>query len=63
MRTRPPARTTEPSTTASTFSSRAMSGRLFLESLYCIADVREITLTDSIFDRSVMSASVIPSAK
>jgi hypothetical protein len=31
--------------------------------LYCITDVREITRSDPIFARVVISSSVIPSAK
>ena len=43
MRTRSPARATVPSTTASTWSARAISGSGFLAPLNCMADVRETT--------------------
>ena len=43
MCTSEPERDTEPWTTASTFSSSAISGRVFFVCLNCITDVREIT--------------------
>ena len=48
---------------ASAPSSRAIAGRGFFAALYCIVDVREITCRRSILAKSVVSASVIPSAK
>ncbi len=64
IRTLSPARYTEPSTTASTSSSLAISGvggrRLPLN---CIAEPREMTRSPLIVARSVVSSSVIPSAK
>src|SRR5207247_2463167 len=57
-------RITEPSTTASTPSSSAICGSGFLcLPRYRIADVRDITLSARILDRSVINCSVIPSAK
>ena len=63
MRTRSPERCTEPSSTASTFSALAMSLSDLPERLYCIDDVREITRSARIFARSLISRSVMPSAK
>ncbi|MBA7705721.1 hypothetical protein ES703_114557 [subsurface metagenome] len=63
IRTCSPTRSTEPSTTASTFNSRAISGSGFLTPLYCMIDVRDLTCSAPIFPRSAISASVIPSAK
>src|SRR5258708_4468176 len=63
IRTLSPERATEPSTTASTLRARAISARGFRVFLYCIADVREITRSDLIFARLVVSSSVMPSAK
>src|SRR6266404_2096671 len=62
-RTRLPTRSAEPSRTASTFSSHAISGSDFATSLYRIADVREITRSALMRARSEISDSVIPSAK
>ncbi len=62
-RTREPLRCTEPSSTASTFSSRPISASLFFVPLYAIAEVREITRSDRICASCVMSSSVMPSAK
>lgn len=50
-------------TIPSTFSSRAISGSDFLVCLYCMEDVREMTLTEPICAGSLISASVIPSEK
>jgi len=63
IRTRAPTRRTEPSITPCTPSSRPISRSGFLASLYCITEVRDITFSDPIFDRSVISSSVMPSAK
>ena len=63
IRTRLPERKTAPSITASTFSSRAITGSALCAPLYCMAEVREITRRALILPKSVMSASVIPSAK
>ena len=63
MRTRSPTRSTDPSITASTCSALAISGRGFLTRLYCMTEVREITRSALILERSAISASVIPSAK
>src|SRR5437667_406626 len=62
-RTRSPERITAPSTTASTFSSRAISGSDFLVALYCAAEVWEITRRRPILARFVVSSSAIPSAR
>ena len=62
-RTRLPRSSAEPSSTASTFSSRAISGSESVVPLYCIADVREITRSARMRARSEMIASVMPSAK
>ena len=56
-------RCTEPSITASTFNSRAISGRGVRVPLNRITDVRDTTLRALIGARFPMSASVIPSAK
>jgi hypothetical protein len=48
---------TVPSTTASTFSSRAICGMVLCVSLYCTAEVREITRIPGSFARSVMISS------
>ena len=63
IRTWLPTRRTEPSTTASTFNSRAIWGSGLRVPLYCMTEVREITRSALILDRLVISASVIPSAK
>ena len=63
IRTRPRSRSTVPSKTASTFSSRAISGTVFLVPLYCATDVRESTRRALIFPRSAIKSSVMPSAK
>ena len=63
MRTVSPERVNEPSTTASTPSSRAISRSRCFVPLYCIADVREMTFTERICARLAVSASVMPSAK
>src|SRR5207253_4665972 len=47
----------------SAFSSRAIAGSGFLADLYCMVEVREMTCRLSILARSVVSASVMPSAK
>ncbi len=62
-RTRLPARSTVPSTTASTFSSPAIAPSDLRVPLYDITEVREITRNLPIFARSVMSSSVMPSTK
>src|SRR5262245_60172168 len=56
-------RLTEPSTTASTLSSRDISGQLFLVRLRCGIEVREATRSDRIFDRLAINSSVITSTK
>src|SRR5277367_3954288 len=48
---------------ASTFNSRAISGKGFLAPLYCMTEVREMTRGDWTFARSVINWSVMPSAK
>ncbi len=48
---------------ASTFSSFAISGSGFRAFRYCMTEVREITRSPPILARSVMSCSVMPSAK
>src|ERR1700679_3935121 len=53
----------DPSTTASTFNSRAISGRLFLAPLYCMTEVPEMTRSEPILARSVINWSVMPSTK
>jgi hypothetical protein len=64
IRTRLPARTTEPSTTASTLSSLAISGvGGRCAPLNCITEPREITRSALTVARSVVRSSVIPSAK
>jgi len=63
MRTWLPERSTVPSTTASTFSSRAICGSGLCAPLYTITEVREITLKALICARSVINSSVMPSAK
>ena len=63
MRTRSPDRTTDPSTMASTLSSRAICASGLRVPLSCITDVRETTRRFGIFASSVISSSVIPSAK
>ena len=62
-RTRLPSSSAEPSSTASTLSSRAISGTESSECLYFIADVREMTRSALMRDRSEMIASVMPSTK
>ena len=62
-RTLPLTRSAEPSTTASTLSSFAISARGLSVPLYLIEEEREITFNAPIFARSVIRASVIPSAK
>jgi len=63
MRTLSPASITDPSTTASTCSSRAISGRGFVVCRYESTELREITLSAPIFASSVTRASCIPSTK
>jgi hypothetical protein len=53
----------EPSTTASTFNSRAICGSGLRVPLYIITEVRETTRKALICARSVINSSVIPSAK
>src|ERR1700677_2031412 len=48
---------------ASTFNSRAISGRLLLARLYCMTEVPEMTRSDPILARSVINWSVMPSTK
>src|SRR5262245_6930015 len=60
---RPPSRTTEPSTSASTWSVLAISGAESLVSLRDITEVREMTRRPRIVDRRPMRASVKPSAR
>ena len=63
QRGRDPARMTEPSTTASAFNRRAISGSGGRCRLNCIADVREITRIDPSRAMAAVIASVMPSAK
>ena len=49
--------------TPSTCNSFAIIGTVLLVPLYCIVDVREITRSVPIDTRSLISCSVIPSAK
>ena len=63
IRTWSPERSTVPSTTASTFSSRAICGRGLRAPLYTITEVREITRRALIWAKSVINSSVMPSAK
>ncbi len=63
IRTLSPSLITDPSTTPFTPRARAISGSGFIAFLYCITDVREITLSARIRDSSAINASVIPSAK
>lgn len=63
MRTLSPATTTDPSTTASTCNSRAISGTPLVELRYGMTELREITLNAPIFASSVTNASCIPSTK
>ncbi len=63
MRMRSPERTMEPSTMASTPSWRAMSGSERREPLSAMTEVRETTRRLGIRASSVMSSSVMPSAK
>ncbi len=58
-----PARSTDPSTTPSTSRALAISFRDFLDPLKGMTEVREITRRERIEARSVISSSVIPSAK
>jgi hypothetical protein len=58
-----PLRMTEPSMSASTPRSRAISGSGLLARRYRMADVREVTYRAASFKSSSVSASVIPSAK
>ena len=48
---------------ASTFNSRAISGRASFVSLYCMTEVREMTRREPILARSVINWSVMPSTK
>lgn len=57
------ARATVPSTTISTFNSRAICGRASLDPLNRIAEVREITCRELTCARLVINTSVIASAK
>ena len=64
IRTLSPARSTDPSTTASTSSLFAISGAGGRSRpLNCIADPREMTRSWLIVARSAVNSSVIPSAK
>lgn len=58
-----PSRATEPSTTASTPSSRPISGMDFVEPLNLITEVRDVTRREPTLASAVMSSSVMPSAK
>ena len=58
-----PERTTDPSTMASTLSSRAICARGLCDPLSCITEVRDTMRRFGIFASSVISSSVIPSAK
>src|ERR1700722_8638632 len=62
-RTRLPERMADPSTIASAFNSRAISGRLFLAHLYCMTEVPEMTRSEPTLARSVINWSVMPSTK
>src|SRR5580704_16633101 len=48
---------------ASTFNSRAISGKPFFVALYCMTEVPETTRSEPTLARSVINWSVIPSAK
>ena len=63
MRTREPGRRAEPSSTASTLSSRAISGSASEVRLYFMVDVCEITRSGFRRPRALINASVMPSAK
>ena len=63
MRTRWPARRTLPSSTALTPSSSAMVVIFLVVFLYCIEDVREITLSALTLESCAMTSSVMPSLK
>src|ERR1051326_6863533 len=63
IRTRSPARITEPSTTASTPNSLAISGSAFCAFLYCITEVRQITRRFTARASRLINSSVMPSAK
>ena len=54
---------TDPVSTASTFNSLPICGSGFWAPFYIITEVREMTRSPLICARSVMRASVIPSAK
>jgi hypothetical protein len=62
-RARLPLRMTDPSMSASTPNSRAISGRGLLVVRNRMADLREVTRRAASFESSSVSASVIPSAK
>ena len=53
----------DPSTMASTRSSRAVSRSGFLDPWYSIAEERAMTFTERIWARLAVNASVMPSAK
>ena len=63
IRTRCPARRTLPSSTAPTPSSSAIAVIFLVVFLYCMEDVREITLSALTFESWAMMSSVIPSLK
>lgn len=63
IRTRSPERCTVPSTIPSTLRSRAISGSDLVVCLYCIEEVRDMTLRVPIRAKSVIDASVMPSEK
>jgi hypothetical protein len=63
IRTRWPARRTLPSRIAPTPSSCAMAVIFLVVFLYCIEEVREMTLSALILDSWAMMSSVIPSLK
>ena len=54
---------TEPSSTASTFRARAISGTVLPDPLNCVVDVREMTLSPPRWPSVPINSSVMPSAK
>ena len=63
IRTRSPTRRTLPSSRVAAESRAPISRRLWSRFLNIITEVREMTLSDRIFESCAMTSSVIPSAK
>ena len=63
IRTRWPARRTLPSSIAPTPSSSAIAAIFLVVFLYCMEDVREMTLSALILESWAMMSSVMPSLK